>query len=79
MQVLYTQAGQPMTLLLSVAKTKAVRWSSRLGLGTLAFLFLWGAVSVLSGVLQKKHLHFSGTGRTSRKRPAPVVGMKPDG
>ena len=54
MQVLQTEAGQPMTFLLSAANTKAVHWSSRLGWGTLAFLVLWGAVSIFSRVLQNK-------------------------
>lgn len=54
MQVLQTEAGQPMTFLLSAANTKTVHWSSRLGWGTLAFLVLWGAVSVMSRVLQIK-------------------------
>ena len=53
MQVLQTEAGQPMTFLLSAANTKTVHWSSRLGWVALAFLFLWGAVSVLSRRLQK--------------------------
>jgi len=52
MQVLQTEAGQPMTFLLSAANTKTVHWSSRLGCGALAFLVLWGAVSVLSRVFQ---------------------------
>jgi hypothetical protein len=54
MQVLQTEAGQPMTFLLSAANTKTVHWSSRLGWGTLTFLVLWGAVSVLSRVLEDK-------------------------
>jgi hypothetical protein len=54
MQVLQTEAGQPMTFLLSADNTKTIHWSSRLGWGALAFLVLWGAVSVLSRVLQNK-------------------------
>jgi hypothetical protein len=54
MQVLQTESGQPMTFLLSAANTKTVHWSSRLGWGALAFFVLWGAVTVLSHLLQSK-------------------------
>jgi hypothetical protein len=54
-QVLQTESGQPMTFALSAANAKVVYWPSRLGWGALAFLALWGAVSILSRAQQTKH------------------------
>jgi hypothetical protein len=57
MQVLQTEAGQPMTFRLFADNTKTVHWPSRLGWGVLAFLVRWGAVSVMSRImLEKKRL-----------------------
>jgi len=54
MQVLQTEVGQPMTFVLAADNTKTVHWPLRLGCCAVAFLALWGAVSILSRVLKNK-------------------------
>jgi len=54
LQVLQTQAGQPMTFTLYADSTKIVHWPSRIAWSILAFLMLWAAVAVLSRVTQQR-------------------------
>jgi hypothetical protein len=47
-QVLQTEPGKPMTILLQAANTKAVNWPTRILLLAAAFLVLWGMVALVS-------------------------------
>jgi hypothetical protein len=47
-QVLQTEPGRPMTILMEAASTKAVSWSKRILTLACAFLVLWGLVAVVS-------------------------------
>jgi type II secretory pathway pseudopilin PulG len=47
-QVLQTEPGRPMTILLQAANTRAVNWPIRILLLAAAFLVLWGMVSLVS-------------------------------
>ena len=47
-QVLQTESGRPMTIQFFAASTKAVSWPIRIFTGVVAFLALWGLVTILS-------------------------------
>ena len=46
-QVLQTEINKPLTVQLSVANTKTGNWLTRIGLGLVGFVALWGVVAVV--------------------------------
>jgi hypothetical protein len=55
-QVLQTEANRPMTIQLFAENTKTVSWPKRAGLGSITFLGLWGAVTMLSRLSRRVKL-----------------------
>jgi len=47
-QVLQTEPGKPMTILMQAVNTRAVNWPTRLLMPGAAFLLLWGMVALVS-------------------------------
>ncbi len=54
-QVLQTEPGKPMTILLQAANTRAVNWPTRILLLAAAFLALWGMVALVSRLTVRTH------------------------
>jgi hypothetical protein len=47
-QVLQTEPGKPMTILMQAANTRAISWPTRILMLGAAFLLLWGMVALVS-------------------------------
>ncbi len=54
-QVLQTEPGKPMTILLQAANTRAVNWPTRILMLAATFLALWGMVALVSRLTVRTH------------------------